>query len=85
MEPPEGLAGSSEDRVGLNRSGKAEKAPALAEKRERLLGDDPEPLPAIGKTAGLGAAARQRERAMAQHISTTRAQIDMEFVDQEQV
>src|SRR5207244_10764676 len=51
LEPREDLAGSSEDGVGLNRSGKSEEAPAPAQERERLLCDDPEPLPAI---RGLG-------------------------------
>ena len=36
---------------GLGRSGESEETPTLAERRIRLLGDEPEPLPAIG---GLG-------------------------------
>ena len=45
-EPLEDLAGVVQDGRGLG-TGKPEETPALAQECERLLGDDPEPLPAI--------------------------------------
>ncbi len=48
LERFEDLASMPQDRCGLGRSGEPDEAPALAEERERVLGDDPEPLPAIG-------------------------------------
>jgi hypothetical protein len=49
LQPLEDLAGVMQDRCGLGRSGQADETPALAEEHERLLGHDPEPLPAIGR------------------------------------
>ncbi len=46
-----------EDGRCLGRSEEFHEAPALAEERERLLGDDPEPLPSIGGIGvGIGGA-----------------------------
>ena len=53
LKPLEDLAGMLQDRCGLGRSGKTDQTPALAQERERLLGHDPEPLPAIG-SIGVG-------------------------------
>ncbi len=53
LQPLEDLAGVLQDGRGLGRSGESDEAPTLAEERERLLGDDPEPLPAAG-SIGVG-------------------------------
>jgi hypothetical protein len=44
-----------QDGPGLGHSGQPDRAPAVAEESERLLRDNPEPLPAIGRiSVGLG-------------------------------
>ena len=48
LEPLEDLAGPLQDGRGHVERVQPDEAPALAEEREGLLGDDPEPLPAIG-------------------------------------
>ena len=74
MEPFEDLAGVLQDGCGLGRSGEPEEAPALAEERERLLGDDPEPLPAIGGIGvGIGGDCRSPRASVRAAFAATRA------------
>jgi len=70
-----------QDGCGLGRSRQPNETPALAEERERLLGHDPEPLPAIGSIgvgvggclqipAGLGdRGVRRDERVLGQRVT----------------
>jgi hypothetical protein len=72
FEPLEDLMGLTKDGRSLCRSGEPDQAPALTEERERSLGNEPKPLPAIGGigvgigrglqvTAGLGEGGVRRD------------------------